>query len=423
MKRIFVISWYYPPMNSSEGLVTWKLLNRSENAYDVFTQNRSDAWSYGMNAKMENAGNVKTILAQSTTFEAWKQEAFDYFSAHRTEYDGIMTRSMPQESHEAGLLIKKAFPDVKWIASFGDPIKTNPYQHLNCELYSPNSTQNLLNRRRELRWRLSPKRMLLAGAWLVRHRNAVRHRICLAKIEEDTLRLADRIVLNNRSQMQWMLGDDETLRKKARLVRHSFEETLYPVQPAQPHKKLRFVFIGHLDDLRTARPLLEGIRALMDDKKDLARRAEFLFYGDMADGDLAYLVKHQMLDVVKFFSPVPYLESLSIMREADYVLHIDANISDVSDENIFFAAKLADYFGSGSSVLAITMPKGDAADVLREAGADVVNFSANEIKQALYLIIYEGHTARPDPRVAEAFSARAVAEYFDKQVVATLYER
>ena len=30
MKKIFVISWYYPPINSSEGLVTWKLLNRSE---------------------------------------------------------------------------------------------------------------------------------------------------------------------------------------------------------------------------------------------------------------------------------------------------------------------------------------------------------------------------------------------------------
>lgn len=422
MKKIFVISWYYPPVNSSEGIVTWKLLNRSEYAYDVFTQNCSDAWSYGMNAEMKSREQVRTIFAESKTFDAWKQEAFRWFSEHRAEYDGIMTRSMPQESHEAGLLIKKAFPDVKWIASFGDPIKTNPYQHMNCELYSPNESRNLLNRNRGLAWRMNPKRILLAGAWLVRHNNAVRRRRYLAKIEEDTLRLADRILFNNRAQMRWMLGDDEHLLKKAHLVRHTYEPELYPDAAGQTRTKLRFVFIGHLDELRTAMPLLQGVRALMDEKPDLAQRAEFLFYGDMADGDLAYLVKHHMLDLVQYCDPVPYLESLAVMRDADWVMHMDANISDASDENIFFAAKLADYFGSGSNLLAVTMPRGDVADVLRASGAQVLNFSANEIKQALYLMIYEGHTAKPDPEHIKAFSAHEVAAYFDAQVVATLYE-
>lgn len=421
MKKIFVVCWYYPPLNSSEGLVTWKLLNRSEYEYDVFTQDSSEAWSYGQNAVFESREGVRTIFAESKDFDAWKQEAFAYFSAHRAEYDGIMTRSMPQESHEAGLLIKKAFPDVKWIASFGDPIKTNPYQHLNCTLYSPRSALNLYNRNQGLRWKLDPKRVAYASLWMVKHRAAVKQRFALAKIEDETLRLADRIVLNNRSQIRWMIHDDATL-SKTHLIRHSFEEALYPDTPEKPHKKLRFVFIGHLDELRSAMPLLKGIRALMDDKKDLARRAEFLFYGDMADEDLAYLVKNHMLDVVKFCRPVPYLESLAIMREADWVVHIDANISTVADENIFFAAKIADYFGSGSSLFAVTMPRGDAADVLREAGARVVNFSANEIKQALYLMIYEGHTAKPDPRVTEEFSAREVAAKFDKEVVATLYD-
>ena len=74
MKKIFVISWYYPPLNSSEGLVTWKLLNRSVYDYDVFTQNRSGAWSYGMNARFESRAGVRTIFAESETFDDWKQE-------------------------------------------------------------------------------------------------------------------------------------------------------------------------------------------------------------------------------------------------------------------------------------------------------------------------------------------------------------
>ena len=35
MKRILVISWYFPPINSSEGLVTYKLLKNSKYQYDV----------------------------------------------------------------------------------------------------------------------------------------------------------------------------------------------------------------------------------------------------------------------------------------------------------------------------------------------------------------------------------------------------
>lgn len=422
MKRILVISWFYPPINSSEALVTYKLLSHSRYAYDVFTQKRSDAWSYGRSMDVPEAGNVCCIEAESDDIRSWAEEAIRYFAAHRDDYDIVMTRSMPPECHQAGLRIKKRFPKVKWIASFGDPIKTNPYQHMNCELYSPNESHNLLNRNRGLAWRMNPKRILLAGAWLVRHNNAVRRRRYLAKIEEDTLRLADRILFNNRAQMRWMLGDDEHLLKKAHLVRHTYEPELYPDAAGQTRTKLRFVFIGHLDELRTAMPLLQGVRALMDEKPDLAQRAEFLFYGDMADGDLAYLVKHHMLDLVQYCDPVPYLESLAVMRDADWVMHMDANISDASDENIFFAAKLADYFGSGSNLLAVTMPRGDVADVLRASGAQVLNFSANEIKQALYLMIYEGHTAKPDPEHIKAFSAHEVAAYFDAQVVATLYE-
>ena len=182
------------------------------------------------------------------------------------------------------------------------------------------------------------------------------------------------------------------------------------------------MFIGHLDEIRSALPLFEGIRALKDEKKDLARRAEFLFYGDMADSDVLYLVKNDLTDVVRIRKPVPYLESLAIMHDADWVVHIDADISSVADENIFFAAKIADYFGSGSSMMAITMPTGDVADVLRAAGAQVLNFSANEIRQALYLMIYEGITAKPDPKAIEEFSASYAARKFDKEVVATLYE-
>ena len=58
MKKILVITWFYPPVNSSEGLVTYKLLNNSRYEYDVFTQKNSASWSYGNNDNLENNRNI-----------------------------------------------------------------------------------------------------------------------------------------------------------------------------------------------------------------------------------------------------------------------------------------------------------------------------------------------------------------------------
>lgn len=421
MKRIFVVCWFYPPINSSEGLVTYKLLNNSRYAYDVFTQESSADWSYGKNMRFQNGENVRSICGKSKDIADWKEEAFAYFKAHRGEYDCVMTRSMPQECHEVGLRIKRAFPEVKWIASFGDPVKDNPYQHLNCSLYSFHSMKNKVNRDAPRRYRLSPGRVLRAGVWSVRHRAAVRQRRALAALEDETLRLADKIILNNFSQQRYMLHGS-ALEQKAVVIRHSYDPRLYPPKRARAADgKTRFAFLGHLDEIRTAYPLLQAIKNLRDDKPDLPQRAEFLFYGEMGDADLLFLLKNDLLDMVRFCKPVAYLESLQEMQAADWLLHIDGNLRRVSDENIFFAAKVADYFGAQTNILAITMPNGDVGDVLRRAGELVLSFSANEIKQYLYLILYEGYQIQPDAAYIESFSSRRVAAEFDEKVIGALY--
>ena len=59
MKRILVISWFYPPINSSEGLVTFKLLNNSRYEYDVYTQKGATDFSYGKNVALEKTGETR----------------------------------------------------------------------------------------------------------------------------------------------------------------------------------------------------------------------------------------------------------------------------------------------------------------------------------------------------------------------------
>lgn len=420
MKRIFVVSWFYPPVNSSEALVTWKLLHHSRYRYDVFTQKKSLSWSYGDNSELESSPNVRCIYAENAELTAWSREAWRFFLAHREDYDLVMTRSMPPECHFVGLQIKRAFPEIKWIASFGDPIAENPYEILTGSLYSPYSLKNPLHRKSALRYRLSPLRMLKNARWHLLHGKLFLRQRALARWEKHTLRLADRLIFNNRSQLRYMAKTADALRK-ARLVRHSYEPALYPPPGDKAaRKKLRFVFLGQLNALRRALPLLQAIERLRDCTDDLSERAEFVFFGELPDADLAYILRRELGGLVFVRKPIAYRDSLREAAAADWLIHIDANILPVCRENVFFAGKIADYFGAGRPILAITMAEGDAADCLRRAGARLLSFSANEIKQALYQIIFRGQSAAMDRAVLAGFSSGRAAAVLDERVVKEL---
>lgn len=420
MKRILVISWFYPPINSSEALVTYKLLKYSRYTYDVFTQRRSDAWSYGRSMDVPDAENVRCIDAESGDIRSWVEEGVNYFIAHRDEYELVMTRSMPPECHLTGLRIKNRFPDVKWIASFGDPIRENPYELMSGALWNPYSMNNRINRNRSLRFRLSPLRPALQAFWTLRHMKAVKYRRELAAIETGVIQKADRLIFNNASQLHYMAGN-MPLKDKAVILRHSFDSALYPKSPYNRNgNKLRFVFLGQLNAVRTAMPLFQAIERLKKSLPELSERAEFVFIGDMADADLAAILRLDISDVVAFRKPISYRQSLAEAAAADWLIHIDGNISAVTEENVFFAGKLADYFGAGRPILAITMPKGDTADCLRRAGALLLSYSVNEIKQALVQIIFRGLTMRMDKDYIDGFSSKHVAEILDETVVKPL---
>ena len=104
------------------------------------------------------------------------------------------------------------------------------------------------------------------------------------------------------------------------------------------------------------------------------------------------------------------------MQQSDWLIHIDADISAVSDENVFFAAKIADYFGSGTPIIAITMKNGAVVDALKNAGEVVLGYDENEIKNCLYSIVEKGYTVSQNAEYISKYDAKNVAAAFDKMV-------
>ena len=413
-KRILVISWFYPPINSSEGLVTYKLLKASKSDYDVFTQKSNPLWSYGNKDYLPDCKNINTIFSKVDNLDSWVTDAIEFYNANMDKYDIVMTRSMPPESHKIGLAIKKINPKIKWIASFGDPIAENPYTKISLTYESPHSVKNCAN----LLGVISPKRIIKNTIFKIKYKRQRDFYLKKdLKLQNSIFKYADTLIFNSEYQKNYMLDKQSSeIIDKALVLNHSYDASLYP-EKEKKNDKIKFCYIGHLDTIRTPLLLLKAIRKLYKENPNLSEKAVFEFYGHMSDSDKLYIINHELTDVIKVKNPVSYLKSLEIMQSSDWLLHIDADISSVVNENIFFAAKLADYIGTGNSIFGITMLSGISADILKNLNALSTSYSAQEIKNYLWLIIYNNYTLEINKDFQNEFNSLNVAKKFDEYIL------
>lgn len=416
MKKILVISWFYPPINSSEGLVTYKLLKNSRFCYDICMQDDNDAWSYGKEETLPECENVNRIAVSGESLEVWRKKVVEYFESHKNEYDIVMTRSMPPESHEIGLEIKKIKPEITWIASFGDPIANNPFELKNFRRMSPFSLKNPERRFNGIRDIISFKRIFRNLLWKHRIKGELAPFLKEQQLEKDILLSADYYIMNNLYQKKYMLKNyTENEWEKAVILPHSFDLSLYSEAQKQcSGDKIKMVYIGHLNDVRTPRLLLKAVRILKENYPDLSEKLEISFYGNMSAKDKVYIIDNELLDVIRVRKAVDYRTSLAIMRESDWLIHIDANLSDLLNENIFFAAKLADYIGADRPIFAITMFEGAGADVVRDVNGLTVSYTVDEIKNYLYLIAYKDYSVMINEKNRDKYNAVNVAANMDE---------
>lgn len=392
MKKCLVVSWYFPPINSSEGICTFKLLKNSKMKYDVFTQKNDKNWSYDTNEDKLTAPNINTIFAKAKNINDWVAEGIQYCNDNINQYDFMMSRSMAPESHEVALAVKKEHPDIPWIASFGDPIANNPYLTL-IEKKSPHRVKGtgMINQR--ISYIVSPKRILKNMFWEYRDRKYKKKHTRLYRdpiLQDEVLKNCDIIIFNNEYQKDFMLkgyGDD--IKEKALVLPHGYDKDFYedPKKIKKSKDKIVVSYLGHLDENRTPKNFLMALNRLKEEKPELYNKLEFDIYGNMDDKDKVRLVDYDLCDVVKFKKIVKYFESLRIMQESNLLLLVDANLGKVIPNNIFYAAKLADYIGSGTDIFTITMLDGPSADITKEVGGVVSSHSVEDIYNNLVMIL------------------------------------
>lgn len=365
-KKVLLVSWHFPPYKSSSAFNLFKRLKDTGYEYDVLQISRAE--------KPDNEGMFRFAVSRFNRYEiavpsenardplareVFVDKVLDVFHELRkiNHYRVIVSHSHEIVSHMAALAIKTENPDLRWVASFGDPIAANPFNE-------------------------SYKFPLLEED---------------SRTEANVLQQADRILVTNPYQKTAMaesqaqhVPDDKFF-----VLPHCFDDRMYPQSREKettsdtPAGVFRFRHVGMLYKFkRTAEPFMRGAQRLLEKRPELNGRFIMEFYG-ANDRFIQGAKEFGLEDTVSFKGTVNYLESLAVMADADCLLLRDADFSDQGlKETPFYPGKLADYLGARKPVLSVTMAQGCVPDMLsRMGGASLTETNIEGIADAMYAAI------------------------------------
>lgn len=234
--------------------------------------------------------------------------------------DIIITFGQPMSSHIAGLKLKKKYPKLKWVAHFSDPWTDNMFNDYNFFTRSINSYY-----------------------------------------EKNVFLYADNLVFTSTETINLVTKKyQDKIYNKSLCIPHMFDQSLYPTLGVKKNEKFIIRYIGNFYGKRNPDYLFEAVSKLKDFERN-SLQIELIGSSDNNIQEKIY--NYGLEDLVIQRKSVSYLESLSLMKEADLLIIIDAP----SELSPFLPSKLIDYIGANKPIFGIT-PEGTSKKLIEEMG-------------------------------------------------------
>lgn len=404
--KIFVASWFYVPVTTSEALVTYKLLANSENEYVVCSA-KSNKWSYKKDSDM-TSDNIRQVIIDTDDFDEFVDKAVEtYKELSKTEkFDAFMTRSLPPESQYVGFKIREFDKTTPWIASLADPIANNPYE---TTFYFLGSRFKLVRK-----MYLHMPHFFLNKVCPLIPKPMYKYLSKMNKLESKVLEGADIIITPTDAQAKYIMYNKDIYDKKSMVVPHSYDKKLYTKPADRTDDRFTFTFIGQSDSYRSVKPIVYAIKVLSEINPEILNKIRVRLIGNIPVDvkDAAYVFFFQ--NIISIEDPCDYFESLRIMQESDCLVHVDAWFDILDHGSIFFAAKIADYLGAHKPILGITDKDCPAGKIITACGGATASANPYDIAKAMVKIVTERPTIVDEE--AEKYSAVNVAKEFDKEL-------
>ena len=413
--KIFVAAWFFPPATSSEGLVTYKLLRNSSHEYDVFSST-SENWGYKASTALNGEENITSYTIATDSIDEWVDACIAKFEElyPQRKYDCIMTRAMPPEAILVGKAVHEKHPEVKWIASFADPIANNPYE---IKAYIDDNAALSSEDKIELKNALRSNDEDDLTKWEEEGDAGVKLMCKLRRWENYARKNAALIIAPTSRQLKHLLGSDNWM-PKCMAVPHSYDPTFYPEAPAEGNDKCTFLFTGYSDSVRSLVPFIQAVRMLKQNGSPAIDKMHFVIVGNTPRGLKHMVLNYYMEDLFTFRKGVDYYDTLKLMKQADWLLHVDAYFPDLKPGgSIFFAGKIADYIGAGKPILALTGENSPAHRLVEAyGGINCLQWDLYRLASVIERIALGSETVTVNETFRETLSAAEVARQFDSRI-------
>lgn len=314
----------------------------------------------------------------------WIRPSVEWLSDYLREYpvDAIVSTGPPHSMHLIARGLKRCFPLIPWIADFRDPwTRIFYFKHLPM-------LPTVLNRHRRL--------------------------------EASVLREADRVVAVSR-QMQDDLraslarkgGDPE----KVELITNGYDEADF-VGEARPSPLFTLVHTGLLSQDGNPEICWEVLGSRYRRDPDFRRRFRLVLAGKTDPAVLDAIVRNGLGDALEDRGYLPHAEITGLQRSASVLL---LPLRCEPEARGILTGKFFEYLAAGRPILAFGPEDGDVAAILRETGAGkICEWSDREaVSQTLHRLFEAYLTGLPAPWQGDP---EAIRQYSRRELTRRLVE-
>jgi glycosyltransferase involved in cell wall biosynthesis len=177
--------------------------------------------------------------------------------------------------------------------------------------------------------------------------------------------MADFIVHSSAYSRDLMVnGHPADIVNKTAVIPHPFDKDLYPARPKSKNQQIMLRHIGVLFDRRSPEPVFQALNNLLKRRPRLCGQLVVELVGTVPPEMLRTpAAKSLPPGMIRHVASVSYLESLTMMYDADVLLLIEAD----TKRNLFVPSKLSDYMGARTPIVGIS-PPGGSEDILKGLG-------------------------------------------------------
>lgn len=267
----------------------------------------------------------------------WVKPSIKYLSKYLQEHhiDAIISTGPPHSMHLIALGLKEKFPKLFWAADFRDPW----------------SEWDLLD------------------VLKTKERAKQKHRM----LERRVITTADVVVSISPYHVNRLkvLGA-----KNCALVNNGYDARDFEGVSKIQTEKFVIRHLGSVDELRDPRPFVTVIKQLIEEKTIPIHQIAIEFIGPVNNTFRQFIETDTLLNKITSFHPaVPHSEVMKLYASSTLLLLILAH-TDIAAGNM--PGKMYEYMASGTPILGIGPPDGDAAALIRQTNSGAVIPRENE---------------------------------------------